>query len=87
MKRLIRLLKKIPHLYGKAIVAFCVINMVGMGWYGLRIESRTAKSPSATLAVALVAIGIELLGSFVRTISNEKQNVPKSGTERSEKHE
>lgn len=75
--------KPIPHLYGKVIVALCVVNMIGMGWYGLRIESRTNKSPTATLAVAVGAIGFELLGSFVRTIANEKQVVSKSDTERS----
>ena len=87
MKRLLAWLSGIPHLYGKAIVAFCVVNMAGMGWYALRIESRTAKTPAATLGVALGAIGIELLGSFIRTISSEKANVSKSDTERSEKHE
>ena len=31
MKRLLAWLSGIPHLYGKAIVAFCVVNMAGMG--------------------------------------------------------
>ena len=67
MKRL----KKIPHLFGKLIVFWCVALGSAASFYALRILSRTGNDPSALLSVILAFFGGELMVLCLKTILNK----------------
>jgi len=73
-------LSKIPHLFGKLIVFWCVGFGTAASVYALRILSRTGHDPAALLGVILAFFGGELLVLCLRTIL-KKEKVSESDTE------
>ena len=61
MKRLLRWMKDIPHLFGKCMVIACLLGGTGSVMYAFRILSRTDNDPSTALAAALAFFGGELM--------------------------
>ena len=72
MKRLIRKIGAVPHLFGKVIVLWCVAMGSGASVYALRILSRTGHDSSAVLGVILAFFGGELMVLCLNTILKEK---------------
>lgn len=73
MKRLLRLLRKTPHLFSKLVVVYCVAFASLASGYALRILSRTGNDPAALLGVILAFFGGELLMLCLKTImKNDK---------------
>ena len=68
MKKLMRKIGKIPHLFSKLIVFWCVMVGTGASAYALRILSRTGHDPAALLGVILAAFGGELLMMCLRSV-------------------
>lgn len=68
-------MKKIPHLFGKTIVAVCIVCTTGFSYYALRILSRTGHDATGLLAVIVGFFGGELLFLCLRNIlKKEKSN-------------
>ena len=67
-------LKKIPHFFSKAAVAWCIGCGTVCCFYALRILSRTGHDPSALLAVILAFFGGELMMMCLKTITGSKKN-------------
>ena len=63
---------KIPHLFGKIMVLWCVGCGTAACAYALRILARTGHDPAALLGVILGFFGGELLFMCMRTILSEK---------------
>ena len=61
LSRLVKRIGKIPHLFAKVTIAYCVAAATGASWYALRIMSRTGNDPAALLGVILGFFGGELL--------------------------
>ena len=61
LSRLVKRIGKIPHLFAKVTIAYCVAAASGASWYALRIMSRTGNDPAALLGVILGFFGGELL--------------------------
>ena len=59
---------KIPHLFAKVTIAYCVAAASGASWYALRIMSRTGNDPAALLGVILGFFGGELLLLCLKTV-------------------
>ena len=53
LSRLVKRIGKIPHLFAKVTIAYCVAAASGASWYALRIMSRTGNDPAALLGVIL----------------------------------
>ena len=86
MKQLWKWLGKVPHLFSKLCVIWCIVGGTGCCIYALRILSRTDKDPAATLAAALVFLGGELALLFGRdSIKGKEKTRKKPGEE--EHHE
>ena len=64
---------RIPHLFAKAMVLWCVACGTAASAYALRILSRTGHDPAALLGVILAFFGGELLLMCLKTILNEKK--------------
>ena len=64
---------KIPHLFGKLMVIWCVGCGSGCCFYALRILSRTEKDPAALLGVILAFFGGELALMFGRDALKGKE--------------
>lgn len=60
LSRLVKRIGKIPHLFAKVTIAYCVAAASGASWYALRIMSRTGNDPAALLGVILGFFGGEL---------------------------
>ena len=73
-------LSKIPHLFGKLIVLWCVGFGTAASVYSLRILSRTGHDSAGVLAVILGFFGGELLVLCLRTIL-KKEKASDSDTE------
>ena len=58
--------EKIPHLFGKIMVVWCVACGTAFSFLALRILSRTGHDPSALLGVILAFFGGELALMFGR---------------------
>lgn len=58
--------EKIPHLFGKVMVVWCVLCGSVFTLYAFRILSHTGHDPSALLGVALAFFGGELALMFGR---------------------
>ena len=88
MRKLIKKIATIPHLFGKVIVFWCIAVGTGASLYALRILSRTGHDATALLGVILAFFGGELMVLCLRTILDEKKRdkVSKLDTERN-KHE
>lgn len=68
MKRLWRKFLRIPHLFAKCMVLWCVVCGTAASAYGMRIMSRTEKDPAALLGVILGFFGGELLLMCLKTV-------------------
>ena len=73
MKKLLKKISSIPHLFGKLIVLWCVAVGTGASAWALRILSHTGHDPSALLGVILAFFGGELMVLCLRTILDEKK--------------
>lgn len=73
MKGLLRRLRKVPHLFAKLTVIYCVIFGSGTSFYALRILARTGHDPAALLGVILGFFGGELLLLCLKTILAKKE--------------
>ena len=67
LSRLVKRIGKIPHLFAKVTIAYCVAA-TGASWYALRIMSRTGNDPAALLGVILGFFGGELLLLCLKTV-------------------
>ncbi len=65
--------EKIPHLFAKCMVIWCVACGSAACAYAMRIMSRTGQDPAALLGVILAFFGGELLLMCLKTILNEKR--------------
>lgn len=68
MKRLLRKLARVPHLFAKMTVVYCIAFASGTSLYSLRILSRTGHDPAALLGIILGFFGGELLLLCLKTI-------------------
>lgn len=68
-----RKLLRIPHLFAKLMVLWCVACGTAASAYALRILSRTGHDPAGLLGVILAFFGGELLLMCLKTILNEKK--------------
>ncbi len=68
-----RRLRKVPHLFAKCRVVWCVACGSAACAYAMRIMSRTGQDPAALLGVILAFFGGELLLMCLKTILNEKR--------------
>lgn len=68
LSRLVKRIGKIPHLFAKVTIAYCVTAATGASWYALRIMSRTGNDPAALLGVILGFFGGELLLLCLKTV-------------------
>lgn len=64
---------KIPHLFSKLMVLWCVACGTAASAYAMRILARTGHDPAALLGVILAFFGGELLFMCLRTIINKKE--------------
>lgn len=76
MRRLLGWINGIPHLFGKAMVVWCVICGTAFSFYALRILSRTGHDASGLLAVILAFFGGELALMFGKNALAGKRNTP-----------
>lgn len=60
MTRLRRWMASVPHLFGKAMVVWCVLCGTVCSLLALRVMSRTGEDPAALLGVILAFFGGEL---------------------------
>lgn len=67
-----RKLLRVPHLFAKSMVIWCVICGTAASAYAMRIMSRTEKDPAALLGVILAFFGGELLLMCLKTVLNGK---------------
>lgn len=83
MRKIFEWVGKIPHLFGKLIVMWCIAVGTGASYWALRILSRTGHDSSPVLAVILGFFGGELLVLCLNTILKEKKskNVSDQDTE------
>lgn len=73
MKRMVEAIGRIPHLFSKLIVLWCVAVGTGASAYALRILSRTGHDSAALLGVILAFFGGELLVLCLKTVLREKK--------------
>lgn len=73
MKKLLKKISSIPHLFGKLIVLWCVSVGTGASVYALRILSRTGHDSAALLGVILAFFGGELLVLCLKTVLRVKK--------------
>lgn len=73
MKKMLDKLRRIPHLFAKGMVIWCVICGTAASAYALRILSRTGHDPAALLGVILAFFGGELLLMCLKTVLNGTQ--------------
>ena len=60
--------RKIPHLFAKLVVIWCIAYASGASYYALRILSRTGNDAAGLLAVILGFFGGELLLLCLKTV-------------------
>lgn len=70
MKKMLTRFRRIPHLFAKGMVIWCVICGTAASAYSLRILSRTGHDPAALLGVILAFFGGELLLMCLKTVLN-----------------
>jgi hypothetical protein len=71
LARLWARLVKVPHLFAKAIILYCILAATGASWYCLRIEANTDKDPATLLGVILGFFGGELLLLCLKFVLNK----------------
>lgn len=79
LSKLVKRIGKIPHLFAKATIAYCILVASLASWYSLRILSRTGHDPAALLGVILGFFGGELLFLLLKTILNKNKTSDKNG--------
>lgn len=73
MRRILRWLQAVPHLFGKGAVSWCLFWGTVCSVYALRILSRTGHDPAALLGVILAFLGGELAFMFGRDALSDKK--------------
>lgn len=73
MRKFFEWIGRIPHLFGKLIVIWCIAVGTGASVWALRILSRTGHDSAGVLAVILGFFGGELLAMCLNTILKEKK--------------
>ena len=73
-------MEKIPHLFGKLVVCWCVGCATLASLWALRILSHTGHDATGLLGVILAFFGGELMILCLKTVLR-KEKVSKSGTE------
>lgn len=73
MKKLLKRIGAIPHLFSKAVVLWCVGFGTAASLYALRILSRTGQDSAALLGVILAFFGGELMVLCLKTVLNRKE--------------
>lgn len=68
MKKLLKKIAAIPHLFAKCTIIWCVLWGTGYSGYALHIEGTTGTDVSTTLGIVLGFLGGELLILCLRTI-------------------
>ena len=76
MRKLLGWISGIPHLFGKAMVIWCVACGTVFSLYALRILSRTGHDASGLLAVILAFFGGELALMFGKNALAGKKRPP-----------
>ena len=74
LSRLVKRIGKIPHLFAKVTIAYCVAAASGASWYALRIMSRTGNDPAGLLGVILGFFGGELLLLLLKTVLKKENS-------------
>ena len=64
---------RVPHLFAKATVVYCIAFASGTSLYALRILARTGHDPAALLGIILAFFGGELLLLCLKTIFKNKE--------------
>lgn len=72
MRKLLRWLNAVPHLFGKIIVVVCVVGGSASIVWSFRILSSTDNDPAAVLGLALGFFGGELL-TMARKAAGKRQ--------------
>ena len=80
MKKLLKSINSIPHLFGKLIVSVCVLCGIRFSERALQIHETTGYDTAAVLAVILGFFGGELLVLCLKTIL-KKEKVSESDAE------
>lgn len=73
VRKLISKIRRIPHLFGKVVVLWCVAFGTAASVYALRILSRTGHDSAAVLGVILAFFGGELMVLCLNTILKERK--------------
>lgn len=77
LRRALRRLLAVPHLFAKGMVLWCVLCGTAASAYAMRILSRTGHDPAALLGVILAFFGGELLLMCLKTVlKNGKDEKP-----------
>ena len=71
--------RKIPHLFAKLVVIWCIAFASGASYYALRILSRTGNDAAGLLAVILGFFGGELLFLCLRSFEGTNDTKGRSG--------
>lgn len=74
MRRIVNLIRNVPHLFAKVTVGYCIAFASGASIYALRILSRTGNDPAALLGIILGFFGGELLLLCLKTVLSEKKS-------------
>lgn len=82
LSRLAERIGKIPHLFAKVTIIYCVVAATGASWYALRIMSRTGNDPAALLGVILGFFGGELLLLCLKTVLKKEEPSSDSDSKR-----
>ena len=73
VRKLISKIRRIPHLFGKVVVLWCIAFGTAASVYALRILSRTGHDSAAVLGVILAFFGGELMALCLNTILKERK--------------
>lgn len=68
MKKLVKWILQIPHLFAKLSITWCLGYGSAMGYYAMRIHSHAGSDPTATLIAILGFFGGELLLLLFKTV-------------------
>lgn len=66
-------IRRVPHLFAKVTVVYCVAFASGASLWALRILSRTGHDPAALLGIILAFFGGELLLLCLKTILSRRK--------------
>lgn len=86
LSKLAQRIGKIPHLYAKLTIAYCIAMASGASWYALRIMSRTGNDPAGLLGVILGFFGGELLFLLLKTVLKKDDTASDDTTSTEETH-